>query len=66
MSHGPPVKNVNIVSTHYHENYLSQRFHISHANWSIKELNLFDFIFLRSKVIVTMVILYEHGFYSYF
>ena len=66
MSHGLPVKNVYIVYIQYLENYLSQRFHISHANWSIKELNPFDFIFLRSKVIVTMVILYEHGFYSYF
>jgi len=53
MSHGPPVKNVNIVSSYYLENYLSQRFHISHANWSYKELNPFDFIFLRSNVIVT-------------
>ena len=28
------VKNVNMVSAHYHENYLSQSFNILYADWS--------------------------------
>ena len=44
-----------MVSDHYLENYLSQSFNISHANWSGLGVNMIciDFGITRSKVKVT-------------